>query len=128
MTTDFRRSFHIGLVLVALLPLSAGEPTRDLLKGGPLEAFRPVKGWRGVGQVSAVEGKCEVTVQGLPPVVDVEWDYTTENVDRWAQKSPAQIVAMVDTWLRTVAGVVPRAAAISATSRPSTKRMRSTDR
>lgn len=37
------------------------------------------------------------------PALDMEWDYTAEQVDRWAQKSPAQIVAMADTWLRAVA-------------------------
>ncbi|ABV94186.1 conserved hypothetical protein [Dinoroseobacter shibae DFL 12 = DSM 16493] len=39
----------------------------------------------------------------LPPVLDVEWDYTEKKVDRWEQKTPAQIVAAVDTWMRAVA-------------------------
>jgi lysozyme len=49
------------------------------------------------------------SARDLAPVVDVEWDYTnpkytkTDKVDRWEQKTPAQIVAAVDTWLRAVA-------------------------
>lgn len=64
MNPGLIRTIHLALGMAALLPLSAQEPTRDLLAGEPLGAFRPVEGWRGVEKVRVVADKCEVTVQG----------------------------------------------------------------
>ncbi|MEY3395019.1 MAG: hypothetical protein RL346_1255 [Verrucomicrobiota bacterium] len=54
-----------GMVgLAGLLPMMGIAETQDLLKDGPLEAFREVPHWRGVAEVAAVEGKCELDVNG----------------------------------------------------------------
>lgn len=41
----------------------------DLLRNGALGSFRPVAGWRGVAEVSAVPGKTEVRIGGDGPIL-----------------------------------------------------------
>lgn len=50
--------------LACVVPVVGFAETRDLLKNGALESFREVALWRGVEEVSAVEGKCEFTLKG----------------------------------------------------------------
>ena len=38
----------------------------------------------------------------LPPVLDLEWDYNSQNYDRWKNMSASQIVDMCLTWLQKV--------------------------
>ena len=62
-----RRLLLIGSAALATALSSAG--TLDLLEKGPLEAFRPVKSWRGVTEVSAVPDKTEFKVSGEGPIL-----------------------------------------------------------
>lgn len=55
-------------VSLACSGLTTGQP-QDLLKGKSLESFRPVAAWRGVSEVSAVEGKTEFTLNGEGAIV-----------------------------------------------------------
>ncbi len=50
--------------MLCFLPMLGFSETQDLLKDQPLEAFREVQHWRGVSEVSAVDGKCEMMVKG----------------------------------------------------------------
>jgi len=55
-------AFVLSLALATAV--AAHAETRDMLKDGPLEAFRPVTGWRGVGSVTAVEGETAFVLEG----------------------------------------------------------------
>lgn len=62
---------HLPFSLFGLIPALASvvtfahaAETVDLLKGGVLDGFREVELWRGVEKASAVEGKCEFSLEG----------------------------------------------------------------
>ena len=57
-----RLSLAVGLAVLATL--SSPARSQDLLKDGTLDSFRPVKGWRGVAEVSAVPNETAFQIGG----------------------------------------------------------------
>jgi ketosteroid isomerase-like protein len=57
------KSFSFSIAL-GLLATTAAAHQDDLLRSGPLDAFRPVGQWRGVAEAAAVPGKTELTIRG----------------------------------------------------------------
>ncbi len=61
--TIYKTAAAISSSILAIHLSFAGE-TIDLLKDGPLDAFRPVTGWRGVAEASAAAGETAMSAQG----------------------------------------------------------------
>ena len=59
----------LAISLFAALPATCIAQTRDLLKDGFLDSFRPVDVWRGVEKVEAVEGKMEFKLSGAGEIL-----------------------------------------------------------
>ncbi len=64
MRNTLTRSLGALFSSMLAIQLSTAGETRDLLNDGPLDAFRPVTGWRGVAEAVAVDGETALTLQG----------------------------------------------------------------